>query len=62
MKTKKLNNKLSLNKTTITNLDEIRMDDVRGGSKRTFGWTCETCDPQWCPTYLGTICPTCEDC
>ena len=54
MNTKKNLKKLSLNKTTVTNLIENSMDDVKGGGK-TLTYHYATCDPSWC----GSVCPWC---
>ncbi len=53
MKTKKFNNKLVLNKSTIADLDGNQMNKVQGGVDP---WTAN------CTTKPGHICPkTCND-
>jgi natural product precursor len=58
MKVRKFDKKLSLNKTTVSNLSESQLNDAKGGII-TIGYTCETCDRRFCPTIAPTLCVTC---
>lgn len=57
MKTKLLNNKLSLKKETISNLENKQMDNVRGGVPTSWIRPCLTINDTYC---VQTACdPTC---
>ncbi len=58
MKTKKLDKKLSLNKSTITNLNRANMADFKGGLRIPSGNTCPTCDLLICTWYTEGPGPT----
>lgn len=51
MKTKKLKNKLVLNKETVTNLEFNQLKRVKGG---------DVCDCTCCPTCDDLTCVTCQ--
>ncbi len=57
MKTKKMGNKLALNKATVTNLSSPQLAGVKGGCDCTC---CDTCDT--CFTDCGATCFTCDTC
>lgn len=46
MKTKKLNKKLQINKTTVANLNVVEQKEIKGGATLTV---CS--DPTYCDTY-----------
>jgi natural product precursor len=59
MKTKKMSKRLSLNKKTITDLNDSELNSVRGGIDT--GYSCpghcdtiESCGPTQCPACLTT--------
>jgi natural product precursor len=56
MKQKKFGKKLTLNKSTVTNLDNRAMNHLQGGT--TFGTCAYTCEDP-CTTRLN---PTCKGC
>lgn len=57
MKTKKVNKKLSLNKTTIAALDNQEQQGAKGGYLPTVLWGgCYTWHPI-CPTRYESVCP-----
>jgi natural product precursor len=73
MKSKKLNNKLSLNKKTIANLEVREMNYAKGGATRvtechpicdppppvpTFEPLCETIMDTWCDGQSYAFCET----
>jgi len=56
MKTKKFDKKLALNKTTVANLNNAQMNDLKGGAPNTR-ITCPICDTlESCFATLCTIC------
>jgi len=63
MKTKKLNNKLTLNKKTISHLDGIEMGDLKGGIIRDSIWVsmclCDTDEKTNCVPSCPSIIETC---
>jgi len=62
MKTKKMNAKLVLNKSTVENLEQVSMNEVKGGTVGT-GITCGVCDSNAscyiarCKNYNTVFCP-----
>lgn len=60
MKTKKIDKKLSINKSTVTNLDNVSMDDAKAGKITVTFMTCDyslcgtgaTIEPCLCDTVL----------
>lgn len=56
MKNKKKSTRLKLNKSTISNLHQRQMGDVKGGGPDT-DYTCGWCDTV--VTCLETLCPIC---
>lgn len=63
MKTKNFTKKLILNKTTVSNLEKMQMNDIRGGwTLNTCAYTCPECDTYrtcgYCPV-INTEDPTC---
>ncbi|MCP5106500.1 MAG: rSAM-modified peptide [bacterium] len=50
MKTKKINKKLALNKTTISRLDDRQLGKIKGGGS--WVWTCAPCD-----TFMNSCLP-----
>jgi hypothetical protein len=56
MKAKNFEKKLVLNKKTISHLDNLELDSVRGGwTRNTCYYTCEPCDTEF------ETCFTCPD-
>jgi len=54
MKSKEINNKLSLNKNTIANLNAKEMSIANGGKKVPTGSVCESyCYSDCCPETTG---------
>jgi natural product precursor len=55
MKTKKLSKKLTLNKATISNLNDDQLNQAKGGEIWTEGYCTETCNTAVtlcdCPTW-----------
>ena len=62
MKIKKVNKKLMLNKTTVSNLDNRQMVIVKAGEEETAAgiFTCDSC--LVCPTDVGATCISCNTC
>jgi hypothetical protein len=59
MKSKKFNNKLSLNKNTVANLNTADMDHAKGGGDvPTFAPLCETHFDTWCNGESIAFCDT----
>jgi len=56
MKSKKIEKKLVLNKTTISRLDDRQLEKIRGGAS--YVWTCEPCDTLWNSCIRCLITPT----
>ncbi|MCP4214167.1 MAG: hypothetical protein GY765_05900 [bacterium] len=67
MKTKKLEKKISLNKTTIANLDQNAMGGVQGGANfaadyKTKVINCDTERQDTCSTSISSVYPTRYNC
>lgn len=65
MKTKKMNTKLSLNKTTLANLNSIELNNLKGGTFVTILSHCGPCSKEYPCTIDETIgtCPVqTQDC
>ena len=62
MKTKKLNRKLVLKKTTVSHLNTGQMHAINGGATEIIGCTgtCMTVNPRKCPVPEETI--SCNGC
>lgn len=70
MKTKRINLKLSLNKTTVASLQNPQMEDVKGGKYNTINYSCDTvcadcsrvgtCTCQTCPGYNSCNTYSCD--
>jgi len=60
MKPKKVSQKLALNKRTVTNLNNVKMSEVRGGGDegRETNITCMWCDSD--ESCALTFCPICD--
>ena len=56
MKTKKIEKKLVLNKTTISRLDDRQLGKIKGGFS--WVWTCAPCDTLWNSCIRCVIIPT----
>jgi len=56
MKKQKLSNKISLNKRTVSNLNNQEMDDLKGGS-----WSVISCLVRNCVPTEQTICAVCNE-
>ncbi len=62
MKTKKFSKRMTLNKTTVSNLENRTMNNVKGGAPSLGDW-CDTWVEGSCPTECYSVNPPafCQD-